>query len=189
MGRIFTFLVGLVVGAVGLYLLVLSGNSSYSPPSAASQGLAPKLLAIAFAQDRASRTGQAVAVKESFSDDEISLMANEYLRQQDRLPLDHMALHSTSAGAIAGKATAHVAALNFGVDLTFHARVNNRNQVALEVGKVGIAGVPVPDQVSTVLTRSLLGSDLALPLGNLRDVSVNVGDGRLTVSGNAVPPP
>jgi hypothetical protein len=182
MSRIFAFLLGIVVGAVALYW----AGARESTPASAPAGLAPKLLTFALAQERASRTGRLVEVRQTFDDAEVSLLANEYLRQEGTLPMDHVSLHAAGNGMLQGRATAHVAALELPVTFTGRVRVVDQRQARLEIADIGFARVQLPGGAADTLAHALAG-ELALPLGNLKQADVAVAEGSLTVHGVAEP--
>src|SRR5262249_20422308 len=143
---------------------VYAGSSGLRVTS--SQGAADsgrqKALAFADAQAQAQRTGRPVRVIESFTDAELSSLANEAALQEG-LPFDQISLHSTSQGTVRGQAQAHVAGTS--------------------VGTIPLPG-PISDQVAQAVRRPL---QLGAPITGFQNLQVSASEGQLTVSGVALP--
>ena len=162
-----------------------SGIQVTSSAAAADSGR-QKALAFADAQAQAQRTGRPVSVVESFTDAELSSLANEAAQQQG-LPIDQISLHSTSEGTVKGQAQAHVAGTSVPVTLEGSPVVTD-NRVALNVTSTHVGTIPLPgalsDQVAQAIRQPL---QLGAPISGFQNLQVKATDGRLTVSGVAQP--
>jgi len=156
-----------------------------SSAAAANSGR-QKAQAFAEAQAQAQRSGRPVSVIESFTDAELSSLANEAALQEG-LPVDQISLHSTSQGTVKGQAQAHVAGTSVPVTLEGSPIVTD-NRVALNVTSTHVGAVPLPgplsDQVTQAIRRPL---QLGAPISGFQNVVVRATDGQLTVSGVAQP--
>jgi hypothetical protein len=128
------------------------------------------------------RPGQPATVTESFSDSELSSLANQELRNQS-LPLDNVVLHATAAGTIEGLATAHWGGQSLPLFLVATVQVvgGNRLQLTIIDSKLGQLSVPAPlaDQINSAARQSLsLGQSLGMDRA-----TVTVTLGMVTVSG------
>jgi hypothetical protein len=145
-----------------------------------------KALAFANAQAQAQRTGRPVSVVESFTDAELSSLANE-AAQQEGLPIDQISLHSTSEGTVKGQAQAHVAGTSVPVTLEGSPVVTG-NRVALNVTSTHVGAIPLPgalsDQVAQAIRQPL---QLGAPISGFQNLQVKASEGQLTVSGVAQP--
>lgn len=145
-----------------------------------------KAQAFANAQTQAQRTGRPVSVIESFTDAELSSLANEAAQQQG-LPLDQISLHSTSQGTVQGQAQAHVAGTTVPVTIEGSPMVTN-NRVALNVSSTRVGAVPLPGPLSDQVAQSIRQPlQLGAPVSGFQNLSVKATDGQLTVSGVAQP--
>jgi len=162
-----------------------SGLRVTSSPGAADSGR-QKALAFADAQAQAQRTGRPVSVVESFTDAELSSLANE-AAQQEGLPVDQISLHSTNEGTVRGQAQAHVAGTSVPVTLEGSPVVTD-NRVALNVISTHVGTIPLPgplsDQVAQAVRRPL---QLGAPITGFQNLQVKATEGWLTVSGVALP--
>ena len=181
----------LVVLAIGGYLAWGFIHQTPSvPPSSASDATAAsaqqKALAFADAQAKAQRTGQQVKVVETFSDAELSSLANE-AAQARGLPVQQISLHATGQGTVEGTGQAQVAGQTMPVTLEGVPVVTD-NRVALNVTSTKVGSFPLPgpisDQVTEQLRRPL---ELGEPIQGFQQLHVAVREGELTVSGVAQP--
>jgi hypothetical protein len=141
-----------------------------------------KLDALRNAGAGAGNAAQQTAVSESFSDSELSSLANRDLQGQS-IPLDNLVLHATANRTIEGQATAHWAgqSLPLFVVVTIEVVGGNRLQVTIVDSKLGQLSVPqsLSDQIESALSQSL---DLGVT-GNIEQLTINVTQGWVTVSG------
>jgi uncharacterized protein YpmS len=139
------------------------------------------------ARGRATRTSRLVPVTQTFSDAEISSLANERARTR-HLPFRDVVLHATRGGAVRGQAVAHVAGQDVPVTLEVVPTVTEDNHLVLRVTRIQVGGLPVPAPVAAEVQRSVQEAiDTGIVPADLADVRVQVGEGRVTVSGVARP--
>lgn len=181
----------LVVLAIGGYLAwgFIHQTPSVPPTSMSDATVASaqqKALAFADAQAKAERTGQPVKVVETFSDAELSSLANE-AAQARGLPVNQISLHATGQGTVEGTGQAQVAGQTMPVTLEGVPVVTD-NRVALNVTSTKVGSFPLPgpisDQVTEQLRRPL---ELGEPIQGFQQLHVAVREGELTVSGVAQP--
>jgi hypothetical protein len=190
-GGALRLLVLVAVLAVGGYLAWGFIHQAPSvPPSNASAATAAraqeKALAFAQAQAQAQRTGQPVKVVETFSDAELSSLANE-AAQARGLPVDRISLHATGQGTVRGTGQAQVAGQTVPVSLEGVPVVTD-NRVALNVTSTRVGTVPLPGPISDQVTQSLRKPlELGQPIEGFQQLRVAVTDGQMTVSGVAQP--
>lgn len=162
-----------------------SGPQVVSSAAAADSGR-QKAQVFARAQAQAQRTGRPVSVVETFSDAELSSLANEAAQLQG-MPVDRISLHATSQGTIQGQAQAHVAGQSLPVTLEGVPVVTD-NRVALNVTSTRVGSLPLPgpfsDQVAQAVRQPL---QLGAPITGFQNLQVSVNDGQLTVRGVAQP--
>jgi hypothetical protein len=145
-----------------------------------------KVAALAGAVALAHRTGRPQAVSETFTDAELSSLANDqaYARA---LPVDQVVLHATGQGTIEGRARATAAGQQVPVTFQLVPRVAD-DTLRLEVQQVSLASVPLPGPVANqVLDQVRQAVDVRQSLGGLRQLRVTTSEGAVTVSGVAEP--
>lgn len=145
-----------------------------------------KVAAITRASAQANRTGRPQAVSETFTDAELSSLANDqaYARA---LPVDQVVLHATGQGTIEGRARATAAGQQVPVTFQLVPRVTD-DTLRLEVQQVSLASVPLPGPVANqVLDQVRQAVDVRQSLGGLRQLRVTTREGAVTVSGVAQP--
>ena len=186
--RLLVIIVLLALGGYVAWNFVYAGSSGLrvtSSPGAADSGR-QKALAFANAQAQAQRTGRPVSVVETFTDAELSSLANEAALEEG-LPFDQISLHSTSQGTVTGQAQAHVAGTSVPVTLEGSPVVTD-NRVALNVTSTHVGTIPLPgpisDQVAQAVRRPL---QLGAPITGFQNLQVSASEGQLTVSGVALP--
>ena len=186
--RLLVIILLLALAGYVAWNFVYAGSSGLRVTS--SQGAADsgrqKALAFADAQAQAQRMGRPVRVIESFTDAELSSLANEAALQEG-LPFDQISLHSTSQGTVRGQAQAHVAGTSVPVTLEGSPVVTD-NRVALNVTSTHVGTIPLPgpisDQVAQAVRRPL---QLGAPITGFQNLQVSASEGQLTVSGVAQP--
>ena len=160
--------------------------SSESAASARS-----KIQSLDAAKGRAAQSRQPILVAQTFTDSELSSMANEQARARN-LPFSNLLLHATAAGAVEAQATVQVAGQDVPVFLEVVPTVTVDSQavsrLVLNVTRVQVGSVPLPGPLTDEVTRSVRRSlDVGLVPPGFRDVQVEVGNGRITIRGVAVP--
>lgn len=185
--RLLVVLVALAVGAYVAWGFVHqpAGTVVTSSPQDA-QSAEQKALAFQAAQARAQQTGRAVSVAETFTDAELSSLANEQAQARG-LPIDQISLHSTAQGTIQGQARAQVAGQELPVSLVGVPMVTD-GRVALKVTSTQVGSVPLPGGITDQVTQSIRQPlELGQPITGFSDLRVALTDGELTVSGVAQP--
>jgi hypothetical protein len=186
--RVVLVLVILVAGGYVVWSYVQrqpSGPIVASSQADASSAL-DKAQQFAAAEARARQTGQPVKVAETFSDAELSALANQAAEAKG-LPIDQIGLHATGQGTVQGSAQAHVAGQTVPVTLE-GVPVITDNRVALNVTSTRVGSIPLPGPLSDQVTQSIR-EPLALgqPITGFSNLRVTVADGQTTVSGVAQP--
>ncbi len=162
-----------------------AGLQVTSSAAAADSGR-QKALAFAAAEAEARRTGRPVSVVETFSDAELSSLANEAAQLQG-LPIDSISLHSTGQGTVMGRAQAHLAGQSLPVTMEASPVVTG-DVIALNVTSTRIGALPVPGPLSDQITQAIKQPlRLGTPISGFQDLQVRASDGALTVSGVAQP--
>jgi uncharacterized protein YpmS len=184
-------LVLLVVLAGGGYL---AWNFVHQEPSVPVATTSPadntnaheKASAFTGAQAQAKRSGRAVQVAETFTDAELSSLANEAAQSRGMM-VDRISLHATGQGTVQGRAEAHVAGQTVPISLVGVPTVTN-NRVALNVTSTQVGAVPLPGAITDQVT-SQLRQPLALgeTVNGFQQLHVAVTEGQVTVSGLAQP--
>jgi uncharacterized protein YpmS len=180
----------LLVLAVGGYLAWGFINQSSGPhvttSNATTASAQQKAESFVQAQQQAQRTGRAVKVVQTFSDAELSSLANEAAEAR-AMPVSGISLHSTDRGTVQGTATARVAGQTVPVTLEGVPVVTD-NRVALDVTSTKVGSIPLPGPISDQVTQSLKQPlELGQPIQGFQQLQVSVTSGQLTVSGVASP--
>ena len=153
---------------------------------AAAESGREKVDALARAETQASQTGRPVPVSQTFSDSEISSLANEEAQAQG-LPIEHVLLHATSQGTIQGQANAYAGGQRLLVSFEAVPEASD-DSIRVRVTRVSVAALPLPpsvsDQLVDQLQRLLNVQRSSVPL---RQLQVTTSDGQVTVSGVAMP--
>jgi len=145
-----------------------------------------KALAFANAQAKAQRTGQPVKVVETFSDAELSSLANQAAEARG-LPVSRISLHATGQGTVQGTGQAQVAGQSMPVTLEGVPVVTD-NRVALNVTSTRVGSIPLPGPISDQVTQQLKQPlELGEPIEGFQQLQVAVHEGQMTVSGVAQP--
>jgi hypothetical protein len=145
-----------------------------------------KVAALTRAVAVANQTRRPQAVSQTFTDAELSSLANDqaYARA---LPVDQVVLHATGQGTIEGRARATAAGQQVPVTFQLVPRVAD-DTLRLEVQQVSLASVPLPGPVANqVLDQVRQAVDVRQSLGGLRQLRVTTSEGAVTVSGVAEP--
>lgn len=160
----------------------LSANSSPADAQSGSQ----KAQAFSNAQAQALRTGRPVPVSETFSDAELSALANQAAANRN-LPISQISLHTTNQGTVQGQAQASVAGQTVPVTLE-GVPVVTGDHVALNVTSTHMGSIPLPGAISDQVTQQIKQPlELGASFNNWQNVRVSVAQGQLTVSGTAEP--
>ena len=155
--------------------------------SAAQAGAAErKLNAIWSAGGVAKTTGKAAPVTESFTDSELTSLANQKL-QGHSIPLDNVIVHATANGTIESQAKAHWGGQTTPLYLVAIVQVVDGNEPQLKIVQSKTGRLDVP-QALTDQINSLIGQSLNLgPASSIYQLKVTITDGLLTISGVAKP--
>ncbi|HKF76371.1 MAG TPA: hypothetical protein VKF59_09530 [Candidatus Dormibacteraeota bacterium] len=183
-------LVVMVVLAVGAYVAWgfvhrPAGTVVTSSPQDA-QTAQQKALAFQAAQAKAQQTGRAVSVAETFTDAELSSLANQQAQARG-LPFNQISLHSTAQGTIQGQARTQVAGQDLPVSLVGVPIISN-GRVALKITSTQVGSMPLPGGITDQVTQSIRQPlELGQPITGFSGLRVALADGELTVSGIAEP--
>jgi hypothetical protein len=145
-----------------------------------------KMDAISAAAAQAAGQDRPVQVVETFTDSELSSLANE--RAQARgLPFSDLVLHATELGTVQGEGTLRVAGRELPLSLEIRPTVT-ADRVRFQVVSIHLGALPVPGALTDQVTRQVeTGLDLGQVPAGLHDLRVVVTSGRLTISGTARP--
>jgi hypothetical protein len=185
MRRLFAAAVLLLVVAGGGYLYHSATTPYRTLPAVkvdATQAAAAQRKVDALRNSSNGGTGRPARVTQSFSDSELTSLANQELQNQS-LPLDNLVLHATAEGRIEGLATAHWAGQSLPLFLVATVQVSGTNQLQLTIveSKLGQLNVPaaLSSQINSAVRQTVnLGETL-----KMNEVSVSVTLGMVTVSG------
>ncbi|MDQ6922296.1 MAG: DUF2993 domain-containing protein [Candidatus Dormibacteraeota bacterium] len=145
-----------------------------------------KAAALAGAGAEASRTGRPQTVTETFTDAELTSLANDQAAARN-LPVDHVALHATGQGTIDGWAQAYAAGQPVPVTFRLLPEVAD-NTLRLRVQELSLGSVPLPPPVtSRVLDQVRQIVDVKRSFDGLRQLRVTTTEGQVTVTGVAQP--
>ena len=153
--------------------------------SAAESGRS-KAAALANAPAEASRTGRPQPVTETFTDAELTSLANEQAAARNA-PVDQVVLHATNQGTIEGRAQAYAGGQSVPVTFQLLPEVQG-NTLRLRVQQLSLASVPLPEPVASQVTdqiRKVL--DVQRSFNGLQQLHVTTTEGQVTVSGVAQP--
>jgi hypothetical protein len=189
-GRL-TFVVMLLLLAVAAFAgwRYFQGQSP-NPAVQVSQGDAQsgrsKAAALAGAAAEARRTGRPQTVSETFTDAELTSLANDQASARN-LPVDQVVLHATGQGTIDGKAQAYAAGQP--VPVTFRLLpVVQGNALRMNVQDLRMGSVPLPAPVtSQVLDQVRQIVDVNRSFDGLQNLRVTTTEGQVTVTGVATP--
>lgn len=180
-----------LVLAVGGYLAWGFINQSPSVPhaqtsNATATSAQQKAEAFLRAQQQAQQSGKPVKVVQTFSDAELSSLANQAAEARG-MPVSQISLHSTDQGTVQGSAQARVGGQTLPVSLEGVPVVND-NRVALNVTSTKVGAIPLPGPISDQVAQSLKQPlELGQPIQGFQQLQVSVTSGRMTVSGVAEP--
>lgn len=173
--------------AVGAWWLTQPQQARRPADASSVQSAQGKVDAFVAARARAVQSGRPVSVSQTFSDAELSSLANEQAEAKG-MPISEISLHATSRGVIEGQGQALVSGRQVPVSIEGVPEVSEDNRLRLRITTVKLGPVPVPgplaDQVTSQIRRSL---EFGQPLTGFTDVRVTSGDGQVTLSGVAQP--
>lgn len=177
----------LAAGAIAWHALVIAPAVPAVSVSAASAASArSKMQGLDAAKSQAAKSRQPVPVAETFTDSELSSVANEQA-QAKSLPFSHLVLHSTAAGSVLGLATVHVAGQDVPVSLEVVPSIAG-GRVTLNVTRVQVGSVPLPGPIADQVTQTVRQSlNVGLVPEGFQQVRLQVTEGLLTISGVAIP--
>lgn len=189
-GRVAYLVLLLLVAGAGItawrFLQPQPEGPSVAVSEAAAQSGRQKVSSLASAGVQASRTGRPVSVSETFTDSELSSLANDEAQTRG-LPLDQVLLHATSQNRIEGRARAYAGGQRVPISFEVVPQVSGDN-IRVRVTRINVAAFPVPgpvaDQLGGQLQQALNVQRLLIPLQQLQ---VTTTEGLLTVTGVAVP--
>ncbi|HEY4866321.1 MAG TPA: hypothetical protein VIK45_12505 [Candidatus Dormibacteraeota bacterium] len=180
-----------------LLLLVVAGvvawQFTHSQPGPSVQGSETdnqsgraKVAAMTSAVAAAQRTGRPQQVSETFTDAELSSLANDQAQARS-LPVDQIALHATGQGVIDGRARASAGGQQVPVTFQLVPQVQN-DTVGLQVRQISLASFPLPGPLADqVLEQVRQAVDVRPSLGGLHQLRVTTAEGSVTVTGVAQP--
>jgi hypothetical protein len=155
--------------------------------AANAQSAQSKMDALEQARAAAARAGHAVQVVETFSDAELSALANAQARAR-QLPFRDLSLHATAAGTVRGDGLVRVGGQELPLTLEVVPDVSADDRVHLRVTSIHVGTLPLPGAVADQVTHSISQAlDLGQPPAGYQHLRVEVADGRLTISGTAGP--
>jgi hypothetical protein len=145
-----------------------------------------KAAALARAVAEANRTGRPQSISETFTDAELTSLANDQAAARN-LPLDQVVLHATAQGTIDGRARAYAGGQQVPVTFRLVPEVEG-NTLRLRVQQMSLASVPLPGPVAAQVmdqVRQLV--DVQRSLNGLHQLHVTTAEGQVTVTGVALP--
>jgi hypothetical protein len=131
-------------------------------------------------------TGQPARASETFSDSELSSLANQELQSQS-LPLDNLVLHATADSRIEEFATAHWGGQALPLFLVATVRVVGGDQLQLTIVDSKLGQLNVPASLAAQINNAALQNVNLGPTLKMDDVAITVSQGMVTVSGVAKP--
>jgi hypothetical protein len=145
-----------------------------------------KAAALAGAVAQADRTGRPQPVNETFTDAELTSLANDQVAERN-LPLDQVVLHATAQGTIDGHAEAYAGGRQ--VPVTFRlVPVVEGDTLSLNVQQLNLASVPLPGPITSQITDQVRQMvDVKQPLNGIHDLHIVTSEGKVTVTGVATP--
>jgi hypothetical protein len=168
------------------YFQAQPATPSVQVSGSAAQSGRTKAAALANAPAEANRTGRPQTVTETFTDAELTSLANEQAAARSA-PVDQVVLHATGQGTIEGRAQAYAGGQS--VPVTFQLQpVVQGNTLRLRVQQLSLASVPLPGPVAGQVTdqvRQIL--DVQRSFDGLQQLRVTTKEGQVTVTGVAVP--
>jgi len=136
------------------------------------------------ARAQAARDHRPVVVAQTFTDAELSSLAEEQVKAR-QLPFDRVALRATAEHTVVGSGVAHVGGQSVPLSLVAVPEVVGGNNLQLRVVDVQLGALPLPGPVADNLTATIRQS---LSLGRIegfQSLEVSVSAGRITVKGVA----
>jgi uncharacterized protein YpmS len=145
-----------------------------------------KAAALAAAAAEANRTGRPQTVTETFTDGELTSLANDQAAARN-LPVDQVVLHATSQGTIDGRAQAYAAGQPVPVTFRLLPEVAG-NTLRLRVQDLSLGSVPLPAPVtSQILDQVRQIVEVKRSFDGLHQLRVTTTEGQVTVTGTAQP--
>jgi hypothetical protein len=181
-------LVLLVAGLAGWSFLhrdlAVPAATEVSPSQA--QSARDKAAALAGAVDQAGRSGRPLTVSETFTDAELTALANDQLEARGA-PIDRVTLHATGQGTIVGRARGNTAGQYFPVSFELMPAVSG-DTVRFQVTQISVGSLPLPAPLANGLVDRLRQSlDVRRSVAGLHDLRVTTAEGQVTVTGVAQP--
>jgi hypothetical protein len=164
-----------------------AGPAHVKMTAADARSAEDKVEAIIGARAQAVNSGRPVAVDETFSDGELSWLANQ-VAERKGLPVRHVLLHATSAGTIQGEVRGQVGGVSVPVQVEGVPEVGSDDRLRVKVTGVQVGALPVPDAVLGRLAgRVHEALELGEPLIGYSQVRFITTDGAVTVTAVAEP--
>ncbi|HLH69271.1 MAG TPA: hypothetical protein VKY90_09640 [Candidatus Dormibacteraeota bacterium] len=189
MRRMVLILSALVVVGGGWWLVArpAAGPAQVEMTADDARSAEGKIEAIIGARAQAVNSGQPVAVDETFSDGELSWLANQ-VAEKKGLPVEHVLLHATSDGTIQGEARSQVGGVSVPVRVEGVPEVGPDDRLRVRVTGVQVGVVPVPEVVLGRLAgRVREALELGEPLTGYSQVHLTTTNGAVTVTAVADP--
>ncbi|HZV48299.1 MAG TPA: hypothetical protein VFD49_00840 [Candidatus Dormibacteraeota bacterium] len=183
------FLAAAAVIAGGWWLVARPGTgpAGVEMTAADAHSAENKIEAIVGARAQAVNSGRPVAIDETFSDGELSWLANQ-VAQEKGLPVEHVLLHATSGGTIQGEARGRIAGVSVPVTVEGVPEVGSDDRLRVRVTGVRVGAVPVPDGVLEGLAGGVRRTlELGAPLTGYSRVHLTTTEGQVTVTAVADP--
>ena len=180
-----------------MLLVILAGAGAYAyhsatqpyvqlHPVAASRASAQQAQAkidkLSQALSLARSSGQPQPVSQTFTDSELTSLADQDLSGS---PISNLILHSSSAGYIEGTGTATLAGQSFPLYLRASIVISG-GEPALHLSDVRLGSMSAPSALVTQIEAALHQS-LVLSQSGLSGLKVAFGNGEVTISGAAEP--
>ena len=181
-------LAGLILATGAGVYLYQSVTTPYRnlPPvratAAATAAAQVKLDAVRAAVQQARLTGKPAFVSESFTDSELSSLANQELFGHS-FPVDNVVVHATAGGMIQSQANAHWGGQTLALFLVATINVVNGNQPQLKIVKAKTGRLDVPKALTNQINKAVEQRLNIGPALNLDEVKVTIGEGLVTITG------
>jgi hypothetical protein len=179
-------ILGVAVFAGWRYFQTQPGTPAVQVSPSDAQTGRDKAAAIARAVAEANRTGRPQTVSETFTDAELTSLANDQAAARN-LPVSQVVLHATSQGTIDGRAQASAAGQEVPVTFRLVPEVEG-NTLRMHVQELSLASLPLPGPVASQVTDQIRQVvDVKRSFDGLQQLRVTTAEGQVTVTGVAQP--
>jgi hypothetical protein len=179
-------ILGVAVFAGWRYFQTQPGTPAVQVSPSDAQTGRDKAAAIARAVAEANRTGRPQTVSETFTDAELTSLANDQAAARN-LPVSQVVLHATSQGTIDGRAQASAAGQEVPVTFRLVPEVEG-NTLRMRVQELSLASLPLPGPVASQVTDQIRQVvDVKRSFDGLQQLRVTTAEGQVTVTGVAQP--